>query len=256
MDSHINTPAGHAADFCASPFPSTRQTFKLLSRFFAGVMMSVLLAAAQAVTAGDAQNGPGDTIQPTAQDVLQDTTERVLMVIEEARDYVDDDPERYYDAVSAVLDPVVDFRGFARGVMGDYASGARYKTLDEAGRDKLRDQLERFSSTMRDGLVRTYSRGLLAFGGSRVELDGSAAPSKREDRETLRQLIYSDDSEPFVVIYQMARDKSGQWRMRNLVVENVNLGQIYRSQFESAARRYDGDLDKVIANWSAATQGG
>jgi hypothetical protein len=31
--------------------------------------------------------------------------------------------------------------------------------------------------------------------------------------------------------------------MRNLVVENVNLGQVYRSQFESAARRYDGDLD-------------
>jgi phospholipid transport system substrate-binding protein len=42
--------------------------------------------------------------------------------------------------------------------------------------------------------------------------------------------------------------------MRNLVVENVNLGQIYRSQFESAARRYKGDLDRVIENWSAETE--
>ena len=32
-------------------------------------------------------------------------------------------------------------------------------------------------------------------------------------------------------------------------VENVNLGQIYRSQFEAAARRYNGDIDQVIDNW-------
>ena len=29
-----------------------------------------------------------------------------------------------------------------------------------------------------------------------------------------------------------------------------NLGEIYRNQFESAARRYEGDLDQVIANWT------
>ena len=48
----------------------------------------------------------------------------------------------------------------------------------------------------------------------------------------------------------MARDKEGAWQMRNLVVENVNLGQVYRSQFESSARRFEGDLDKVIDNWN------
>jgi hypothetical protein len=64
---------------------------------------------------------------------------------------VDDDPERYYAAVHEVLDPVVDFRGFARGVMGEYATSARYRSLDEAGREKLRDQLERFTETMRIG---------------------------------------------------------------------------------------------------------
>jgi phospholipid transport system substrate-binding protein len=188
---------------------------------------------------------------PSAREVLRDTTERVLAVIEDARSYVDEDPERYYAEVDKVLDSVVDFRGFARGVMGEYGTSARYRSLDEAGRDKLRDQLERFTQTMRQGLIRTYSKGLLAFGGSRVELDDSDDSGDSDDRVMLRQLIYSDGSEPYVVFYQMARDRAGSWRMRNLVVENVNLGQIYRSQFESAARRYDGDLDKVIDNWSA-----
>lgn len=185
----------------------------------------------------------------SAQAVLQQTTDRVLQVIDGARSYVDTDPDRYYAAVHEVLDPVIDFRGFARGVMGEYASGKRYRSLDEAGREKLKAQLDEFSETMRVGLIKTYSRGLLAFGGSRVELADN--PDVEGDRATLRQLIYSDASKPYVVVYQMAKDKMGRWKMRNLVVENVNLGQIYRSQFESAARRYDGDLDKVIKNWSA-----
>ncbi|MEM1404771.1 MAG: ABC transporter substrate-binding protein [Pseudomonadota bacterium] len=191
----------------------------------------------------------------SAEAMLEDTTQKVLAVIDEARDYVDEDPERYYSAVHEVLDPFVDFRGFARGVMGEYATGARYRSLDEAGREKLRGQLERFTETMRVGLVRTYSKGLLAFGGSRVELDTGNNSRADDKRATLRQLIYSDESQPYVVIYTMARNRSGDWQLRNLVVENVNLGQIYRSQFEAAARRYDGDLDKVIDSWSAEAEG-
>ena len=52
-------------------------------------------------------------------------------------------------------------------------------------------------------------------------------------------------------MYQMGRDRSGEWKLRNMIIENVNLGEIYCSQFESAARKQDGDLDAVIANWSA-----
>lgn len=190
--------------------------------------------------------------EKTAAEVLKKTTDEVLTVIDEAKGYVKSDPDRYYRRVNEVLDEVVDFRGFARGVMGDYATSERYRSLDEAGREKLRRQLDRFTDAMREGLVRTYSKGLLAFGGSRVELDKERSTFSDEgnpNRATLRQLIYSDGSEPYVVIYQMAKDRDGNWLMRNLIVENVNLGQIYRSQFEAAARKFDGDLDKVIADW-------
>lgn len=190
--------------------------------------------------------------EQTAAAVLKETTDKVLTVIDDAKGYVKRDPGRYYQRVNEVLDDVVDFRGFARGVMGDYASSERYRALDEAGREKLRQQLDRFTEAMRDGLVRTYSKGLLAFGGSRVELDrerSKLSDQGNPDRATLRQLIYSDGSEPYVVIYQMAKDRDGKWLMRNLIVENVNLGQIYRSQFEAAARKFDGDLDKVIEDW-------
>ena len=187
---------------------------------------------------------------PTAYEVVQDATVQVMAVVVEAKSYVDAEPERYYQAVQAVLDPVIDFRGFARSVMGPYASSERYRSLDEAGRVQLRGQLDRFTEVMRLGLVRTYSKGLLAFGSSRIEVVQPPADIVESPRVSVRQLIYSDEPEPYVVMYQMGRGKSGDWKLRNVIIESVNLGEIYRNQFQAAARKHDGDLDIVIGSWS------
>lgn len=181
--------------------------------------------------------------------VVQDTTQRVMAVVVAAAEYADQDPERYYREIHDILDPVIDFRGFARSVMGPYASSQRYRSLDEAGRALLRGQLDRFTEVMRKGLVRTYGKGLLAFGGSRIEVVQPPASETGNSRVSVRQLIYSEEVEPYVVLYQMGRSKSGNWMLRNVIIESVNLGEIYRNQFQAAARKNGGDLDHVIDNW-------
>ena len=72
-----------------------------------------------------------------AHTVVRAATMQVMAVVQAADEYVEEDPERYYGEVQSVLDPVVDFRGFARSVMGPYASGDRYRSLDENGRAEL-----------------------------------------------------------------------------------------------------------------------
>ena len=182
--------------------------------------------------------------------VVEDATERVMLVVTEAQAYVDEDPERYYGEIQVIFDPVIDFRGFSRRVMGPYASSERYRSLDEAGRAQLRDQLDRFSEVMRVGLVRTYGKGLLAFGSSRIEVVQPEEDDSAEPRVSVRQLIYSDEPEPYEVLYQMGRNKSDEWKLLNVIIESINLGEIYRNQFEAAARKHEGDLDSVIKNWS------
>jgi len=186
----------------------------------------------------------------TAHEVVNDTTQRVMAVVAEASSYVDADPERYYQQVQTILDPVIDFRGFARSVMGPYASSKRYRSLDETGRRQLRDQLDRFTEVMRLGLVRTYSKGLLAYGDSRIEVFAATDEDPGSDRATVRQLVYSSQPDPYVLIYQMGRGKGGEWQLRNIIIEGVNLGEIYRNQFEASARKHDGDLDQVIDSWT------
>lgn len=190
------------------------------------------------------------TPQPlTAYEVVQDTTKKVMDVVAAADAYVETDAERYYRQIQELLDPLIDYRGFARKVMGPYASSDRYRSLDEEGRQKLKDQLDRFTAVMRGSLVRTYSKGLLAFGGSRIELvppDADAGTSV----VSLRQLIHADRQQPYVVMYQMGREDSGEWKLSNVIIESVNLGEVYRDQFLASAREQDGNLDTVIENWS------
>ena len=54
----------------------------------------------------------------------------------------------------------------------------------------------------------------------------------------------------------MRRDKDGKWWLRNMIVETINLGVIYRNQFQAAARDADGNLDAVIDNWTTPEEGG
>jgi phospholipid transport system substrate-binding protein len=186
----------------------------------------------------------------SAHDIVSDASERVMLVVEGAQGYVDEDPGRYYQAVHEVLDPVIDYRGFARSVMGPYASKERYESLDSAGRKELREQLELFIEVMRVGLIRTYGKGLLAFSGSRIAVSEPSADEVLSSRVSVKQLIYSDETQPYVVTYQMGRGKSGEWKLRNVIIETVNLGEIYKNQFQAAARKHDGDLNIVIEGWA------
>jgi phospholipid transport system substrate-binding protein len=186
-------------------------------------------------------------------DLVDNTTKRVMGVITAAQDYVDADPDRYYGEVQGILDPLIDYRGFARQVMGPYASSQRYRSLDENGRKVLRGQLDRFTEVMRTSLIRTYGKGLLAFGDARIELDVPEDPATTSSRVSVRQLIYSDRADPYVVYYQMGQDAEAGWMLRNVIIESVNLGEIYRDQFLASAREHDGDLDKVIDSWTTVT---
>jgi phospholipid transport system substrate-binding protein len=188
--------------------------------------------------------------------IVQQTTEQVLAVIKEGKSYVDKEPQRFNNQVATVLDKVVDFDAFARGVMGSYASAQRYNALtSETEKAAFRERIQRFSTTFKQGLVETYAKGLLKFNGEKIE---TLPARKGDDAATgsvaVVQNIYGAADKPYVVQYSMRRNKSGEWKLQNVIIEGINLGQTYRSQFASAADQYHGDLEKVIANWHVEPQ--
>jgi phospholipid transport system substrate-binding protein len=211
-------------------------------------LLALLLALALAWASGARAVEDGG-----AHTLVEEATGQVMDVVIAADAYVDEDPERYYDQVQSILEPLIDYRSFARGVMGPYATSKRYRSLDDAGKAELAGQLDRFTEVMRLSLVRTYSKGLLAFGGSRIEVVPPEDSEGEASRVWVRQHVYADRAEPYVVLYRMGRNRAGEWKLLNVIIESVNLGDIYRDQFITSAREEQGDLDAVIAGWTTVT---
>lgn len=197
----------------------------------------------------------GVAIAAPAQDdpykVVQHTTEQVLDIIRGAKADYKKDPQKFNQQVTVLLEEVIDFDKFARGVMGRYASGQHYQTLEtEAEKTAFKQQVKSFSATFKRGIVDTYAKGLFDFNGQNIK----TMPSRKgDDMEsgavTVMQKIYNASGKPYVIQYSMRRNKSGEWKLNNLIVEGINLGLTYRNQFAVSADLYKGDIDKVIANW-------
>ncbi len=188
--------------------------------------------------------------QVTPYQVIEGTTNKVTVIIDEARAYYDDDPDRYYAQIGDVLEAVVNFDSFSRNVMGRYASKKEYQRLATAEeKAAYRQRMDRFSTVFRGALVETYAKGLLAFSGNRIEVLPLEDELPASGSVTVVQHIYGKSEQPYVVLYKMRRNKAGEWKIRNVTIEAVNLGKVYQSQFASGVREYDGDVDKVIDNW-------
>lgn len=215
---------------------------------FKALLMLLALFLASPLWAAEAQAATG---QMSAHEVVENTTQRVMTIITDAQNYYDDDPERFYREIEKVLDDVVDFDSFSRGVMGPYASKKMFNSLQSVEEKKaFVERMRRFSDTFRNALVRTYAKGLLAFNGNRIEVLPPEGEYDSGESVTVVQHIYGESEKPYVVHYKLRQDRAGEWKLRNVTIEAINLGKVYQSQFASAARLYEGDIDKVIDTWT------
>jgi len=176
--------------------------------------------------------------------VVRQTSDRVLALIEDGKVYINEDPDRFYRAVHDVLEPVVAFDAFARGVMGPF-----WKEATDA-------QKTRFIETFKWGLLRTYSAALTEFSDGKVVVIEPDKPPRTADRRDVKMEIRTDKGDVYPVVYAMALDPQSRWRVRNLVVGGVNIGLTYQNQFRSAMRdpKYAGSMDKVIDSWATVVE--
>jgi phospholipid transport system substrate-binding protein len=180
-------------------------------------------------------------------------TNQVIALIEEAKTYYDKDPQRFYKGIENTLDPVMDFPSFTRGVMGSYGTKGYFQSLKTpAERDAYKKNYARFVKTFKQGLINTYGKGLLAFNGNKIEVLPPTEQDKqriaRGDYVDVVQVIYGTDNK-YQVTYKMRPDKKGEWLFRNVTIETINVGLLYRNQFIDSMAKYKNDFGQVVDNW-------
>lgn len=146
----------------------------------------------------------------------------------------------YFAQTETILDKVVAFKYIATSVMGP-----------EITKKATPAQVESFVKVFRSGLVKSYAKGITNYAKSKINITGVKADPKKPGRTTVEQQVTDKDA-THKLVYTMAFDKKNdQWKLTNVVLNGVNLGTSFQSQFKAAYKKHGGDLDKVIANWLA-----
>ena len=200
-------------------------------------LATILMALPVAASASDMVEQA--TRAETAEEAIELATIEILELINSGKAYAEEDPERFYTEVEALMRPLIDFPRFARNVMGPYY------------RQASSEQRQRFSDSFKWSLVRTYALALTEFGDGEMGVLPPRRPPRNPDKVNVTMEIRYE-GRAYVVIYRMQRSKERLWRLQNLVVEGVNIGLNFKSQFAAAMKdpQYGGDLDAVIEAWT------
>jgi phospholipid transport system substrate-binding protein len=185
-----------------------------LVKSIAGLMALLLALAVQA--------------QGTAPDaVVKSTTDEVLAVIKETKDQ-----RTLIDIAEKKVLPRFDFKRMTQLAVGQSwskASPAQQEALERAFRTLL---------------VRTYTAALSqSSGDTKVDVKPASAQG---GEATVRTVVNEPGRKPFMIDYRMSNG-SGDWKVYDVVVENLSLVTNYRGSFQSEISRSGIDgLIKVI----------
>ena len=206
-------------------FMRVKQLFAVLVLSLAGVFGMASLSAAQ-----DGANDPYQQIELVTVELLE--------TIATYQAGYPENEKAYFESLDALLLDRIDFAFIARNVMGSYNKVA------------TTEQRARFATTFRNGLVETYGRGLIGYENQEIVLVKAGTVAEGQRKLTVKQEIRSSDS-VYPLEYSMARKKTGQWMVVNVVINGINLGKTFRNQFVRSAQRAGGNIEQVINGWSS-----
>jgi phospholipid transport system substrate-binding protein len=183
----------------------------MIKRFAAALLALLCVGAAQFSTAAD---------DPTA--VVRDTAEHVLSSLRTDRARYQDD-QALFQLVREVVFPHIDRERTAQWVLG-----ANWRTATPA-------QREQFIQEFSDLLLRTYGVALRQYNSETLKyLPSQAAPGA--DRATVRTEIVRPDG-PKVSVDYLLTNRSGDWKVYDIIIENVSLVVTYRSEYAAIIKR-------------------
>ena len=183
---------------------------------------------------GTAVNFAADT--QVALDLVKTTADAVLEKVSNNKQAINDDPNFAESLVSDLVLPHFDFTKMTQTAMGKH------------WRRASQNQQAEIVKEIRSLLVRTYSVALLNYSGQKIEYLPLRETSKPE-RVTVQTLVTEADGGPRIPVDYRLFDKSGTWKVYDVVIDGVSLVSNYRTSFSGQIRR--GGIDGLIAELKA-----
>ncbi|AGN77936.1 MULTISPECIES: ABC transporter substrate-binding protein [Pseudomonas] len=169
-------------------------------------------------------------------EVVQGTTNELLGDLKANKEQYKSNPSAFYDALNRILGPVVDADGISRSIMT-----VKYS------RKATPEQMQRFQENFKRSLMQFYGNALLEYNNQGIVVD----PAKADDgkRASVGMKVTGNNGAVYPVQYTL-ENIGGEWKVRNVIVNGINIGKLFRDQFADAMQRNGNNLDKTIDGWA------
>ena len=173
---------------------------------------------------------------PSAHDIIQDTTTRLLADLAANKEKYKQDPSAFYDALNGIVGPVVDADGISKSIMT-----VKYS------RKASPAQMARFQENFKRSLMQFYGNALLEYNNQ----DITVSPAKDESgtRTSVDMQVKGNNGAVYPVSYTLEKIND-EWKVRNVIINGINIGKLFRDQFADAMQRNGNNLDKTIDGWA------
>jgi len=176
--------------------------------------------------------GSGWTVAATPpENVVQQTSERMLDALRQNRATIDRDPGQIYALVNQIVLPNFDFELMSRWVLG------------RAWQQATPEQRRQFTEEFRALLVRTYAKALLEYADEAIKVSPAGAPAGAE--ATVRTEVQPKSGRPIQINYSMHLGNDA-WKVYDVTVDGISLVTNYRDTFASQVRA--NGMDAVITD--------
>ena len=172
----------------------------------------------------------------SAHEHAERTHNNIIYILQTKNELFETDSDLFIQEISNAFSPIVDFKRIARNVMGKH-----YKAASPFERD-------RFTEAFRTSLLNTYSRTLIEFKDEKIIVLPPKNTSKLSNKVKVSIEIVTS-SKIYPGAYSMYLDENNEWKIINIVVNGVNLGLTFRSQFYSLMKKNNNDFSTVIDKW-------
>lgn len=169
-------------------------------------------------------------------DVIQQTTEKLVADLKSNKEQYRTDRNAFYDALNGILGPVVDADGISRSIMT-----VKYS------RKATPEQMTRFQENFKRSLIQFYGNALLEYDNQNIRVLN--AKEDGNGRASVGMEVTGRSGAIYPISYTMV-NINGQWMLRNVIINGINIGKLFRDQFADAMQRNGNDLDKTINGWA------
>ncbi|QJI19455.1 MULTISPECIES: MlaC/ttg2D family ABC transporter substrate-binding protein [unclassified Pseudomonas] len=173
---------------------------------------------------------------PSAHDIIDRTTKELLADLAANKEQYKQSPSAFYDALNGIVGPVVDADGISRSIMT-----VKYS------RKATPAQMLRFEENFKRSLMQFYGNALLEYNNQGIVV--SPAKDESGDRTSVDMQVKGNNGSIYPVSYTLAKI-NGEWKVRNVIINGINIGKLFRDQFADAMQRNGNDLDKTINGWA------